>query len=79
MEAEFVALITAMHDLIPLQTLVDGVKHLLDPSTWPLPCTNYLTIFEDNNGALIFATSPCMTPWSKHIAIKYHFFNDYIH
>ena len=79
MEAEYVVLSTAMHDLIPLRTLVDKVQHLLDLATQMLPCTTYLTIFEDNNGALILATSPCMTPQSKHIAVKYHFFKEYVH
>ena len=36
-------------------------------------------MFEDNNGALILATTPCMTPHSKHIAVKYHFFKEYVH
>jgi hypothetical protein len=31
------------------------------------------TIFEDNNGALATATSPKMSPRTKHIAVKYHF------
>ena len=34
----------------------------------------YSTIFEDNNGALVLEGSPKMSPSSKHIAIKYHFF-----
>ena len=34
----------------------------------------YSTAFEDNNGALILATTKKMTPRSKHIAIKYHHF-----
>jgi hypothetical protein len=32
------------------------------------------TVFEDNNGALTVAQAPKMTPRTKHIAIKYHFF-----
>ena len=32
------------------------------------------TVFEDNNGALALATSPKITPRTKHIAVKYHFF-----
>ena len=37
------------------------------------------TTFEDNNGALTLASTPCMTPRSHHIAVKYHFFQDAIH
>ena len=36
------------------------------------------TIFEDNNGTLALATAPKLTPRTKHIAIKYHFFKDHI-
>jgi hypothetical protein len=32
------------------------------------------TIFEDNNGAISTATAVRMTPHTKHIAMKYHFF-----
>ena len=32
------------------------------------------TIYEDNNGAIVVATSPRMTPTSKQIAVKYHWF-----
>ena len=39
----------------------------------------YSTIFKDNNGALILATSPCMTPQLRHFGIKYHLFKDNIH
>ena len=35
-------------------------------------------IFEDNNGALALATAPKLTPRTKHIAVKYHFFKDHI-
>ena len=57
MEAEYVALSTAMCALIPLCTLVDEVKDLLDPSSKLLPCMTYTTIFENNNGAHILTTS----------------------
>ena len=30
-------------------------------------------IFEDNNGAISTATTPKMSPRTKHIAVKYHF------
>ena len=35
-------------------------------------------VFEDNNGALGLATSPRLTPRTKHIAVKYHFFKSHI-
>ena len=36
------------------------------------------TVFEDNNGALILASAPKLTPRTKHIAVKYHFFRSHI-
>jgi hypothetical protein len=36
------------------------------------------TVFEDNNGAISTATAVKMTPRTKHIAVKYHFFKSHI-
>ena len=70
-EAEYMSLSPAMRDLIPLRTLVDEVQDLIGAST--LPCRTYSKVFEDNNDALILASTPQMTPRPKHIAVKYHF------
>ena len=34
--------------------------------------------YEDNNRAIVVATSPRMTPTSKHIAVNYHWFRQHI-
>ena len=36
------------------------------------------TIYEDNNGAIVVATSPRMDPASKHIAVKYNWFKQHV-
>ena len=36
------------------------------------------TIYEDNNGVIVVATSPRTTPTSKHIAVKYHCFRHHV-
>ena len=36
------------------------------------------TTYEENNGAIFVATSPGKTPTSKHIAVKYHGFRQYV-
>jgi hypothetical protein len=36
------------------------------------------TVFEDNNGDISTATAVKMTPRTKHIAVKYHFFKSHI-
>ena len=76
MEAEYISLSMAMRDLIPLCTLVDKVKDLIGASK--LLCRTYSKVFEDNNGTLILASTPRMTPCSKHIAVKYHFFKEHV-
>ena len=38
------------------------------------PAILHSTVFEDNNGALSMATSPKISPRTKHIAVKYHHF-----
>ena len=37
-----------------------------------------LHVFEDNNGALMLATVPKLTPRSKHIAVKHWFFREHV-
>ena len=64
MEAEYIALSTTMHDLIPLRTLVDEIKELMNADVQP--CQTFSKMFKDNNGALILAMMPRMTPQSKH-------------
>ena len=73
-EAEYVALSQAMRDLLPLRTLL---SEIVTKMKLPLVSDNvdlHSTVFEDNNGALAIATSPKLTPRSKHIHVKYHFF-----
>ena len=36
------------------------------------------TIYENNNGDIVVATSPRMTPTSKHISVKYHWFRQHV-
>jgi hypothetical protein len=76
-EAEYIALSQAMRELIPLRRLLLEIV-----TTMKLPgVTNSLiksTVFEDNNGAISTATAVKMTPRTKHIRVKYHFFKGHI-
>ena len=74
MEAEYIALSQSMRDLLPLRTLTVellGTLHTEFEGT-----LTHSTVFEDNNGTIVLATAPQMTPRSKHIGIKYHFFRE---
>jgi hypothetical protein len=72
-EAEYIALSQAMRELLPMRTLLQEVGQGLKLD-FAQPAIVHSTVFEDNNGALSLATSPKITPRTKHIAIKYHHF-----
>ena len=77
MEAEYVALSQSMRDVLPMRIKVEQVLKQLN-----VDMTNvvvYSTAFEDNNGALILATTKKMTLQSKHTAIKYHHFKQAVY
>ena len=65
--AEYIALSLVMQEFFPMQRILKEISEVL-----------HLTIFEDNNGALALATAPKLTPRTKHIAVKYHFFKEHI-
>ena len=76
-EAEYIALSQAMRELIPLRRLLLEIGTYMKLSFGPT-CNIKSTVFEDNNGAIATATSVKMTPRTKHIAVKYHFFKNHI-
>ena len=76
-EAEYIALSTAMRDIIPLRELLNelGRNKLVDQiDTTSVACT----VFEDNASCLELAIAPKMRPRTKHINIKYHHFRSHI-
>ena len=77
MEAEYVALSSSMRELVPLRELVTEIALTLKCKDCLLVCT-HSTVFEDNNGALTLANLPCLTPRSKHINIRMHWFCEHV-
>ena len=77
LEAEYIAMSTSMRELIPLRRLLIEISERLnlEKMKTALVCSH---VFEDNNGAIGLAESPKMTPRTKHIAVKYHWFRDQI-
>jgi hypothetical protein len=77
MEAEYVALSTAMKDLIPLIGLLRELRAAVG---LPMDFDSNLhcRVHEDNAGALVLANMEPRhyTPRSKHYAIKYHWFRE---
>ena len=78
MEAEYIAASTAMKALVYLRRTHHEICTAIN-----LPYnaeSNVSTIFEDNRAALLLATTdpPRLTPRSKSIAVKYHWFREHL-
>ena len=75
MESEYIACSTACRDILPLMDLVNEVSLAVSLQADEVADV-FCTIWEDNIGALTLAhlELPRMTPPSKHIAVKYHWF-----
>jgi hypothetical protein len=77
MMAEYVALSTAMRDMLPLKAMVEAViKTVTGDDTVDVVCKS--DVWEDNNGALTVATMPKITPQSKFFNVKLHFFKEHV-
>ena len=76
-EAEYIDLAQAFRELIPMHRSFDELLQAFSLEQ-SCPVTVKSKIFEDNNGAISTATTPKMTPCTKHIAVKYHFVKDYL-
>ena len=60
--------------LLPLKSLIKELIDNLGIYSEKLKFASISTIYEDNNGAIVMATIPSMTPTSKHTAVKYNWF-----
>ena len=72
------ALSHSIRELLPLKSLIKEVIDNLGIDCENLKFVSCSTIYEDNNGAIVVTTSPIMTPKSKHIAVKYHWFRQHV-
>jgi hypothetical protein len=76
-EAEYIALSTALREVIPLMDLIQETKaHGFD---FPFaPARVHCKAFEDNSGALEMAQTHKLRPRTKYINVKYHHFRAHI-
>ena len=75
-EAEYIALSMAMREVLPFLNLMQEISQFLpvqknDPKF-------FCTVWEDNRSCIKVAESPKFTPRTKHIALKYHHFRQYV-
>ena len=76
-EAEYIALLEAMQDVIVLMQLVKELKGEGFACAALQPAVR-CKAFEDNVGAIEIAKLPKMRPRTKHLNIKYHHFWSFV-
>ena len=78
LHSEYVALSHSVRALLLLKSLIKEVIDNLGIDSKKLKFMSSSTTYKDNNGAIVVATIPRMTPTPKHIAIKYHWFRQHV-
>ena len=74
----YVSLYCSVRALLPLKSITKEVIENLGIDSENLRFVSSFTIYEDNNGSMVVATSPRMTPTSKHISVKYYWFRQHV-
>ena len=72
-EAEYMALSTAMQEVVHQMQLMDELRENNVKIVEAQPVIK-LNVYEDNVGAIELAKQPKLRPRTKHIAIQYHHF-----
>ena len=74
-EAQYIAISSAMRDIIPFMFLIREISLVLPVQlpTLEVSCQ----VFEDNTSCIKVAKSTKFTPRTKYIAIKYHHFQTF--
>ena len=66
------ALSHSVRALLTFKSLIKEVIDNLGIDSEEMKFVSRSTIYEENNGSIVVATSPSMTPKSRHISVKYH-------
>ena len=78
LQSEYIALSRYGRALIPLKTLIKEVIDTLGIDSEKLEFLLSSNVYEDNNGAIVVATILRMTPTSRQISVKYHWFSQHV-
>ena len=76
--SEYVALSHSVRALLTFKSLIKEVIDNLGIDSEEMKFVSRSTIYEENNGSIVVATSPRMTHTSNHIAVKYHWFRQHV-
>ena len=74
LHSEYVALSHSGRALLALKSIIKEVIDNLGIDNDKLKFVSSSAVYEDNNGAIAVATTQSITPTSKHISEKYHWF-----
>ena len=78
LHSECVALYHSVRALLLLKSVIKEVIDNLGIDSENLKFVSRSAVYEDNNGDIVVSTSPRMTPTSKHIGVKYHWFRQHV-
>ena len=78
LHSEYVVLSHYVRALLTLKSLINEVIGNLGIDSEKLKCVSISTIYEDNNVNIVVATSPSITPASKHIVVNYYWFRHHV-
>jgi hypothetical protein len=73
-EAEYIAMSTVLCEVIPLMRLLDTIVDVWNINT-PQP---HVVVHEDKQSACQLAMNKAYKPGTRHVAVKYHHFHDYV-
>ena len=75
-EAEYIALSSALREVLPLMTMMEEIQSVFPIliSTLDFVCK----VHEDNQSCIKMATGTKFSPRTKHIALKYHHFRSHV-
>ena len=74
-EAEYIALYTALLEVIPFMYLLKELSEVIELN---LPTPKKFKIFEENENFIVIAKSNHLLPHTKHLALKYHNFRRFV-
>ena len=77
LHSEYVVLSHSVRALLLLKSLIKEVIDTLVIDSKKPKFVSISTVYEENNGAIVVATGPRMTPTSKQIAVKYPWFRQH--
>ena len=78
LQSEYVALYHSVRRILLLKNLIKEVIENLVTNSENLKFVSSSIIYEENNEAVVVATSPRMNPTSNHISVKYHWFRQHV-